>query len=326
MSYTPPFRVTEEMLAKVAEIGQLVEQVKVSHSLDETLTLRRINRIRSIQSSLAIEANTLSEEQVTAVINGHRVLAPPRDIKEVENAFDVYERLDRLDPYSIDDLCAAHGIMMGGLLNDAGHFRTRAVGVVKDGEVIHAGTLPAYIPDNMYQLFDWLRNSESHMLIKSSIFHYEFELIHPFGDGNGRIGRLWQTLLLSQWQPIFAWLPVESMIYRNQEAYYQAIDRSNVEREGTVFLDFMLQMILQTLREMAVFSVPELSPLLQVRWDALLPELQKGRALKNADVRAICVVSAATANRILGELCSYGLLHKTGSGKSTQYRLTLNAL
>ena len=182
-------------------------------SLSSNPTLRRTNRINTIYSSLAIEQNTLSIDQVTAVISGKRVIAPPKDIAEVKNAYEIYEHLDELNPYSVDSLLFAHSIMMRDLVSESGAFRSKPVGVVDSkGNVLHFGTLPRYVPDLITELLEWTENSELPMLIKSCVFHYEFEVIHPFADGNGRIGRLWHTLLLSKWNPVFAWIPVESII------------------------------------------------------------------------------------------------------------------
>ena len=210
----PPFEITNQMIDYVAEIAELVGKLSAVSSLSANPTLRRSNRIRTIHGSLAIEQNALSLEQVTAVLNGKHVLAPPKDIAEVKNAYEIYERLDELDPYSAEDLLTAHGIMTRGLVEESGIFRTRPVGVVDNEEhVLHFGTLPQYVPDLVMELLDWAKTSEVHMLIRSCVFHYELELIHPFADGNGRVGRLWHTLLLSKWNSAFAWLPVESIIH-----------------------------------------------------------------------------------------------------------------
>ena len=204
----PPFEITNRMIDYVAEIAELVGKLNVTDTLSSNPTLRRSNRIRTIHGSLAIEQNTLSLEQVTAVLNGKHVLAPPKDIAEVKNAYEIYERLDELNPYSVDDLLIAHSIMTRGLVEESGIFRTRPVGVVdSEGRVLHFGTLPQYVPNLIIELLDWAKNSEVHMLIRSCVFHYELELIHPFADGNGRVGRLWHTLLLSKWNPAFAWIP-----------------------------------------------------------------------------------------------------------------------
>ena len=249
-SKKPPFEITNTILDEIAEIAELVGHVNASFGLSTNPTLRRTNRIRTIYSSLAIEQNTLSLEQVTAVLNGKHVVAPPKDIAEVKNAYEIYEIMDSLDPYSVDDLLRAHGVMTKGLIEESGCFRSRPVGVVdKQGNILHFGTLPDYVPGLVVELLDWVRDSEFHMLIKSCVFHYELELIHPFSDGNGRIGRLWHTLLLTQWKPMFAWLPVESMIHDRQDEYYQAINRSNNEVESTVFIEFMLSAIKEALLE-----------------------------------------------------------------------------
>lgn len=187
----PPFEITNQMIDYVMEIAELVGKLSVVSSLSANPTLRHSNRIRTIHGSLAIEQNTLSLEQVTAVLNGKHVLASPKDIAEVKNAYEIYERLDELDPYSVDDLLTAHGIMTRGLVEGSCIFRTRPVGVVdSEGHVLHFGTLPQHISDLVMKLLDWAKTSEVHMLICICVFHYELELIHPFADGNGRVGHL----------------------------------------------------------------------------------------------------------------------------------------
>ena len=201
--YIPPYDIIEEMLELASEITENLGRLSNISDLERLPRLRRVNRIKSIQSSLAIENNTLSLEQVTDVIDGKHVLGPKSDIVAVKNAFDVYKKLPEFDPFSLDDLKKAHGIMMNGLLLDAGELRSSSVGVFNEqGKVIHVAPPQEMVPDLMIQLFDWLKNSKVHMLIRSSVFHYEFEFIHPFGDGNGRTGRLWQTALLASWKPI----------------------------------------------------------------------------------------------------------------------------
>ena len=246
----PPFEIANTMIDHVAEIAELVGRLTSTNQLSSNPTLRRTNRIRTIHGSLAIEQNTLTLEQVTAVLNGKQVLAPPKDIAEVKNAYEIYERLDELDPYSVDDLLTVHGIMTRGLVEESGMFRTRPVGVVdQEGHVLHFGTLPQYVPDLVMELLDWVKNSDVHMLIRSCVFHYELEMIHPFADGNGRGGRLWHTLLLSRWNLAFAWLPVESIIHDRQQEYYAAINASNDAGESTVFIELMLSVIKTSLIE-----------------------------------------------------------------------------
>ena len=246
----PPFEITTAILSDVATISELVGSIGSTQNLSTNPTLRRQNRIKTIYSSLAIEQNTLSLEQVTAVLSGKRVLAPPKDIAEVQNAYEIYDHLSELNPYSVEDLLLAHRVMMRDLVSEAGIFRSRPVGVVdSEGNILHFGTLPQYVPGLVEELLQWTEESPLPLLIKSCVFHYEFEVIHPFADGNGRIGRLWHTLLLSQWNPLFAWLPVESIIHDHQREYYDAINRSNALGEGTPFLEFMLGVIKEALQE-----------------------------------------------------------------------------
>lgn len=321
----PPFEITNQMIGYVAEIAELVGKLSAVSSLSVNPTLRRSNRIRTIHGSLAIEQNTLSIEQVTAVLNGKQVLAPPKDIVEVKNAFEIYERLDELDPYSVDDLLTAHGIMTRGLVEESGVFRSRPVGVVdNEGNVLHFGTLPQYVPNLVVELLDWAKTSEVHMLIRSCIFHYELELIHPFADGNGRVGRLWHTLLLSKWNSAFAWLPVESIIHDRQQEYYAAINASNDAGESTVFIEFMLSAIKASLIE-AIDASGAMSDgkidKATFRWNKIQEYLKTHDYIMNADVRELCGVSAATANRILSSYIEERNLSKYREGGHWAYRL-----
>lgn len=320
----PPFEITNTILDEIAEIAELVGHVNASVAQSMNPTLRRSNRIRTIYSSLAIEQNTLSLEQVTAVLSGKRVIAPPKDIEEVKNAYEIYEMMEGLDPYSVDDLLRAHGVMTRGLLEESGCFRSRPVGVVdKQGYVLHFGTLPDYVPSLVMELLDWARESDFHMLVKSCVFHYELELIHPFADGNGRMGRLWHTLLLAQWKPLFAWLPVESIIHDRQDEYYRAINRSNTEAESTVFIEFMLSAIKEALMEAAASDGGSRGNTEQQRWYRIERFLEKQGVITNADVRELFGVSSATANRILAKLTGEGKLQKIRFGKSWGYRNSL---
>ena len=326
-SKQPPFQITNTIIDYVAEIAELVGGLSISNHLSSNPTLRRANRIRTIHGSLAIEQNTLSLEQVTAVINGKQVLAPPKDIAAVKNAYEIYEHMDKLDPYSVDDLLAAHGIMTRGLVEESGVFRSRPVGVVdQEGHVLHFGTLPQYVPGLVEELLDWTKNSEVHMLIRSCVFHYELELIHPFADGNGRVGRLWHTLLLSKWNPAFAWLPVESIIHANQQNYYDAINASNDAGESTVFIEFMLSAIKASLIEAIDMSDETSDGVMDkatIRWNKIKKYLKVHPFIMNADVRVLCDVSAATANRILAGLAKEGKLVKCREGGHWAYRFSL---
>lgn len=320
----PPFQITNTMIGDIAEIAELVGRLTATNRFSASPTLRRANRIRTIHGSLAIEQNTLSLEQVTAVVNGKHVLAPPKDIAEVKNAYEIYERLDELDPYSADSLLTAHGVMTRGLVEEAGMFRTRPVGVVDQaGRVLHFGTLPQDVPDLVMELLDWVKNSEVHMLIRSCVFHYEFELIHPFADGNGRVGRLWHTLLLSKWNPAFAWLPVESIIHDRQQEYYAAINASNDAGESTEFIEFMLSVIKASLMDAACVSDEMIDAAMEkaeFRRRQIEAFLKTHAFIRNADVRGMCGVSAATANRILTGLAAEGVLIRCHEGQHWAYR------
>ena len=246
--YTPPFHLTEEIAELGIEIGELLGGISVRADLSADPQLRRETRIRSVYSSLAIEQNTLSLDQVTDVINGRPVLGPPKDIREVRNAYEVYGRMADFDPCSMEDLLTVHRLMMTGLAREAGRFRSGNVGVFSNGQLIHAGTPAAYVPEVMAQLFDWLRHTGMHPLLKSCVFHYEFEFIHPFSDGNGRTGRFWQSLILQKWKPVFAWLPVETMIHERQEGYYRALNAANSRGDSAGFVSFMLTAIRDTMK------------------------------------------------------------------------------
>lgn len=323
----PPFEITNTIINSIAEIAELVGQLTSMDKLSSNPVLRRTNRIRTIHGSLAIEQNTLSLEQVIAVLNGRQVLAPPKDIAEVKNAYEIYERLDELDPYSMDDLLTAHGIMTRGLVEESGVFRTKPVGVVnQEGHVLHFGTLPQYVPNLVMELLDWVENNDMHMLIRSCVFHYEFELIHPFADGNGRVGRLWHTLLLSKWNPAFAWLPVESMIYAHQQEYYEAISKANDAGESTIFIEFMFSTIKASLID-AIKMSDEMSDgkmdKATHRWKKIKEFLKAHDYIMNADVRELCGVSAATANRILAFLANEKKLAKVRSKGHWVYQLII---
>ncbi len=314
---TPPFEINEKILADVSviseEIGRLSELRRGT-----TPNLRRAGRIRSIRGSLGIEQNSLSVEQVTAVINGKRVIAPQREIVEVRNAFVAYEKLDEYDPYSVDSLLEAHGIMMRGLIDEAGAFRSGAVGVAdKEGNILHIGTLPRYVTSSMENLLEWVRDSKLPMLIKSAVFHYEFELIHPFADGNGRVGRLWHSLLLSRWAPIFSWLPVESIVYDRQEEYYEAINASNAAGESTRFIEFMLSAVRESVEEAEPRGGAGKN---DARERAILSLFDLAETIRNADLREKLGVSPATANRILTKMCANDLIEPIRVGRYRAYR------
>ena len=252
MSYQPPYTITPLIVQRVAEIVELLTRWEVAGDNALSPQLRRNNRIRTIQASLAIENNTLSIEQVTAVLDGKPVLGLPREIQEVRNAFAAYEQLPNWQAYSAADLLTAQSLLMMGLVDDAGCFRTGGVGIYNGQDLVHIAPPASRVAALMADLLSWLASAPVHPLIASCVFHYEFEFIHPFADGNGRMGRLWQTLILSQWQPLLAYLPVESVIRDRQSTYYQALADADSLADSTPFIEFMLQALLDAMTDVLV--------------------------------------------------------------------------
>jgi Fic family protein len=250
--YVPPFTITSETVRLISEISETLGSLSASTQFEFAPMLRRGNRLRSIQASLAIENNTLSLEQVTAIINGKRVLGHPREIQEVKNAFAAYEMLENMDPLSSKDLLKVHAVLMSALVDEAGHYRSGGVGIMKGKQVVHVAPPAARVQSLMLDLFTWLKDTDVHPLIASSVFHYEFEFIHPFADGNGRMGRLWQTLILSRWRPVLAYLPVETVIRNRQGEYYKVLATSDQQADSTAFVGFMLAAIKEALHEAIV--------------------------------------------------------------------------
>ncbi|MEO5913825.1 MAG: Fic family protein [Luteolibacter sp.] len=247
--YSPPYALTPGILDLVAGIAETAGRLGALEGEGNRPKLRRENRLRSIQASLAIENNSLSLEQVTAVIAGKRVLGPPREIQEVRNAFAAYEAMPSWHPATAKDLLAAHRLLIQGLADDAGKFRRGSVGIAQGGRVIHLAPPADRVPGLMKDLLAWLRRGEVHPLVASCVFHYELEFIHPFTDGNGRMGRLWQTLVLSRWNPLFAWLPVETVIRDQQAEYYQILATCDKAGNSTAFIAFLLAALLKALQE-----------------------------------------------------------------------------
>jgi len=260
MNYRPPYTITPEILNRVAAISEAIGRLSVLTDQAKALRLRRINRIRTIHGSLAIEGNTLSEAQITAILEGKRVIAPPREVQEVKNALAAYDRFDTWKPDVEKDLLEAHRILMSGLIDEAGVYRHGGVGVMAGPQVIHLAPSAERVPQLMANLFGWLAATAAHPLIASAVFHYEFEFIHPFADGNGRMGRLWQGLILARWNPLFADIPVESLIFEHQAEYYQAIQESTRQADSAPFIAFMLRMILDTVTTTAPQVSPQVTP------------------------------------------------------------------
>lgn len=250
--YKPPFHMTDKMTFLVGEISEQLGHITVLQAGTISPHLRRANRIRTIHSSLAIEHNSLSLAQVTAILDGKRVLGNPNEIREVQNAYEAYELMLRLDPSSVKDLLKAHRLMMKGLVPENGRFRSGGVGVFDGEALIHLAPPAKFVPEHIHNLFAWYQRSELHPLIKSAVFHYEFEFIHPFADGNGRMGRMWHSCLLGKWKELLFWLPIEELIKSRQKEYYDALGAADRQADSAVFVEFMLEIIRDSLREVTV--------------------------------------------------------------------------
>lgn len=253
--YKPPFHMTDKITFLVTEIGEQVGRISVLQDGVISPHLRRENRIRTIHSSLAIEHNSLTLEQVTAIVQGRRILGNPNEVREVRNAYAAYEMMLKLNPSSVKDLLKAHKLMMNGLIPDNGRFRSGGVGVFNGKVLVHMAPPAEFVPEHMQNLFAWYRQTGLHPLIKSAVFHYEFEFIHPFSDGNGRLGRMWHSLLLGHWKELFFWLPVEELIQSRQQEYYDALGAADVQADSTAFVELMLEIIRDSLREVSVVGV-----------------------------------------------------------------------
>ncbi|MDL2267311.1 Fic family protein [Desulfovibrio sp. OttesenSCG-928-G15] len=327
-TYQPPFTITPLALRHIANISEAVGRISAQTDGALDLRLRRLNRIRTIQGSLAIEGNTLSEEQITAILDGKHVIAPPREIQEARNAIAAYDHLEEWNPENEKDLLKAHGVLMTGLIDNAGHYRQSGVGVMGEKAVAHMAPPPGRVPHLMGNLFHWLHKAEYHPLVASSIFHYEFEFIHPFADGNGRMGRMWQTLILSRWNPLFLRIPVESLVYSHQQQYYNALQQSTQQGLVTPFLEFMLTMIRD-----AVFGstpqvtqqvTPQVKRLLRILYDAGSDGLSRKELLEACGLRD----RNSFTERWLAPTLSAGFIEMTIPDKPNsriqRYKLTTN--
>lgn len=251
MSYQPPYTITPAIVTLIEQIGESLGKLSLLNK-QQDLRLRRIHRIQTIHGSLAIEGNTLSEEQISTILDGKPVVAPPREVQEVRNAIKAYDEFQSWNPASKTDLLKAHEILMTGLIDAPGQYRTRGVDVGGAGKIVHVAPPAKRVPELMTKLLDCLKKTDEHALIKSCVFHYEFEFIHPFADGNGRMGRLWQTLLLTRWNQLFADIPVESMVYAHQQEYYDTIAQSSKDGQSTAFITFTLKMILDEINSVSI--------------------------------------------------------------------------
>jgi Fic family protein len=324
MSEQPPFDITPAILNTVEKIGELLGRLEAVQQARD-LSLRRVNRIQTLQGTLAIEGNTLAPEQIQTILEGKHVVAPPREIQEVRNAIKVYDALDQFNPTAKTHLLKAHKLLMTGLLDAPGKFRRSGVGVVgSEKKVLHVAPPAHLVPQLVANLQKWLKQTDHHPLITSCVFHYEFEFIHPFEDGNGRIGRLWQTLILSRWNPIFASIPVESMIHAHQEEYYQAIIQSSENARSTVFIQWMLNIILQTLQSSAT---PQVAPQVTPQVKRLLAILDKPLSRQQIMAKLKLSDRKSLTQRYLKPALEAGLIQMTRpdqpNSRLQQYQATL---
>ena len=321
--YKPPFTVSAKAINLIAKISSKLERYAIKMEQEDTLRLRRANRIKTIHSSLAIEGNTLSEGEVQAVLEGKKVVAPLKEIQEVRNAIKTYELYPKFNPFSIQDLLLAHGTMMAGLVDEAGMFRKGGVGVFDGDKPIHIAPPADRVRDLMSDLFGWLENADDHLLIRSCVFHYEFEFIHPFADGNGRIGRLWQSLILGQLNPIFEHLPVENMVYSNQQAYYHAINRSSDLGDSGPFIDFMLEEILNALVDHQGKSNADIADEkgLNYQQQRVLGYIRADRHITAAKIAADLDMSARQIERMLADMKAKGIIRRIGANRNGYWEI-----
>lgn len=317
-AYTPPFSVSAKAIRLVAEISALIERYAIRMEQGDGLLLRKANRIKTIHSSLAIEGNELSEDEVRTLLEGKSVVAPIQQLQEVRNAIRCYEESGQWDAYCVDDMLKAHHCMMEGLCPRAGAFRSGGVGVFAGDKLIHMAPPAHMVPTLMQQLFAWLATAEDHLLIKSCVFHYEFEFIHPFSDGNGRIGRLWQSLLLGKLHPAFPQLPVENMVYASQSGYYKAIEESSELTDCSPFIDFMLGEILKTLKQ----STAE-SPFLTASEQNIIQFMREDASISARQLAEQCGMSARQIEKYIAELKKKGVLQREGARKNGKWKVLL---
>jgi Fic family protein len=295
--YKPTFTITNEMLQLVFSIGENLSKLNNTDNLSKLPRVRKTSRIKSVHSSLAIEANSLSLDQVKDVLDGKTVIGPRKEIQEVKNAFEATENLSRYNANSLQDLLKSHSIMMKGLVDEPGILRRVEEGVFDGNKIVHLAPTAKMVSSLMNQLFLWLKDSDTHPLIKSSVFHYEFEFIHPFNDGNGRIGRLWQNVILSKWKPIFEWIPIESIIKERQEEYYQSLSTSNKNGDSNVFIVFMLNAINDSIINMIVSTSKAISHA-NDKVTKLLGVLQFDFALSTKELMGLLNLKSREAFRI----------------------------
>ena len=317
----PPYIITTKILSLVASISEKVGEVKTVYLNLPPAELRRENRIKIIQSSLHIEGNTLSIDQVTALLDNKRVIAPQKDIQEVRNAINTYNQLDKFNAYSFTSLCEAHKLLMFGLVDNAGQIRTSNVGIAKGDEIAHIAPPAHLIKEQLKSLLSYAKNDGDLLLIKSCVFHYEFEFIHPFLDGNGRMGRLWQTVLLRQEYPVFEFLPIETLIKYKQQEYYDTLAQCDTLGQSTLFIEFMLSIIDEALEDLLLSQPATISG--EDRVNLFQSIIKENPFARKEYMRHFKNISTTTASRDLREATEKGILNKTGDGRNTVYKYVM---
>ncbi len=318
LSMKPPYQVTKQVLALVAEISEKIGEINAAKLDRPSAKLRRSNRIKTIQSSLAIEGNQLTEAQITDLLENKRVLAPQKDILEVKNAIELYDRLGEFDAFSSSSLLAAHGILMRGLVESPGLFRTEQVGILKGKELGLLAPPGLRVPRLIEDLFGYLQNDDDLLLIKSCVFHYEFEFIHPFLDGNGRLGRFWQTMILREYAAVFEYLPVEALVRDQQALYYGALEHSDQQGDSTPFVEFMLGVLNRALGD--VIRTQRVTLTGSDRLDRFRERIGEATFSRQDYLRANKQISPATASRDLRLAVEQGLVKKQGDKRTAVYR------
>jgi Fic family protein len=305
----------------VSSVSECVGQINAKFLDKPSPQLRKKNRIKTIHASLSIEGNTLTEDQISTVMESNRVVGPVKDVREVLNAIQVYDQLGTFDPTSVKSILKAHEALMDGLVPDSGSFRKQGVGIMAGDRMAHMAPPAKNVPHLMNDLFAYLRSSEEIGLIKSCVFHYEFEFIHPFSDGNGRMGRLWQTLILMKEQPLFEFIPFENMIHRTQSEYYRALAQSDKAGHSTAFIEYMLHVIHETLRDMLHFKGKTMGS--EERTAYFTQTWDRTSAFSRKEYMSVFqTISTATASRDLKKGVDSGLFSKTGNKTNTAYRIT----
>ncbi len=324
MSYEPPFKITSKAINLISQISADIERFKIRLEQEDGVRLRKINRMKTIQGSLAIEGNTLNEEQVTALIDGKHVIAPMREVQEVKNAVQAYELLLNLNPYKQNDLLKAHQLMMNDLVKHNGKYRKGGVGIFDGKGVVHVAPPADRVPFLMNDLFDWLKSSDAHPLIKSCVFHYEFEFIHPFEDGNGRMGRLWQTVILTEWKPIFAWLPIETLIKENQKLYYKALGISDSNADSTEFIEFMLSIILKTIKEIITTELKitqKITQKITVNQQKIIDSIKNNPYITQEELAEIVGIARLNIIKNMKKLQEQNIIKRIGADKNGYWQI-----